>query len=61
MCEVLSLWEVKCSVYTVINLIIYIHTYTFTEPLSAHVGLNVEFVMERLELKYAVVFVFVML
>jgi len=37
-----------------------VHTYTFTEPSSAQVGLNMEFVMERVELQYAVVFVFIL-
>jgi len=32
----------------------YIHTYPFTDPSSAQVGLNAEFVMKRAKLQYAV-------
>ena len=32
----------------------YIQTHTFTDPSSAHVGLTMEFVMERAELQYAI-------
>jgi len=34
----------------------YIHTYTysFTDPSSAQVGLNAEFVMKRAKLQYAI-------
>jgi len=34
----------------------YIHTYTysFKDPLSAQVGLNVEFIMKRAKLQYAI-------
>jgi pyruvate/2-oxoglutarate dehydrogenase complex dihydrolipoamide dehydrogenase (E3) component len=32
----------------------YIHTYIFTVPSSAQVGLNVELVMKRAKLQYAI-------
>ena len=34
----------------------YIHTYTytFTDPLSAQVGLNVEYIMNSAKLQYAI-------
>jgi len=32
----------------------YIHTYSFKDPLSAQVRLNVEFVMKRATLQYAI-------
>ena len=31
-----------------------VHTYSFTDPSSAQVGLNVEFVTERANLQYAI-------
>jgi hypothetical protein len=33
---------------------IHAYTYSFTDPASAQVGLNVEFVMKRAKLQYAI-------
>jgi hypothetical protein len=43
-------------IHTCIHTYIHIHThtYSFTEPLSAQVGLNVEFVIKRAKLQYAI-------
>jgi len=37
-----------------VSLHVYIHTYTFTDPSSAQIGMNVEFVMKRAKLQYAI-------
>jgi len=43
-----------CSLYTYIYIYRHTHTYIFTDPSSTQFGLNLEFVMKRAKLQYAI-------
>jgi len=41
-------------IHTNIHTCIYTYTHSFTDPSSAQVGLNVEFIMKNAKLQYAI-------